>query len=141
MIRIIERKKMSEYHIVETEFKDQKCLIETLQEMGYHPEVHNSPQNLFGYQGDRRKQKAHIIIRRNEVGFASNDVGFERVNGKFLCHASAYDYDWREGEKIKKFRKMYTEKSILKVVRSQSKYSLTKREEKDGKIKIRLRRL
>ena len=133
---------MSEYHVVETEFKDQKCLIESLQEMGYHPEVHNSPQNLVGYQGDKRQQKANIIIRRREVGSASNDVGFERVaNGNFKCHASAYDSPWRTGNKIKKLKQTYSEKVISKAVRRTSKYSMVSRQEKEGKIKIKLRRL
>jgi len=33
--------------------------------MGYkNIEVHEEAQNLYGYRGDKRKEKAHIIIRK-----------------------------------------------------------------------------
>ena len=30
---------MSEYHVVDVEFKDETCLVDALKEMGYQPEV------------------------------------------------------------------------------------------------------
>ena len=55
-------------------------------------EVHAERQNLVGYQGDTRTQKAHIIIRRKFVGGAANDIGFEKkVDGSWVAHISDYD--------------------------------------------------
>jgi len=34
------------------------------------------PQQLEGYQGDKRKQTANVIIPRSQVGGASNDLGW-----------------------------------------------------------------
>ena len=74
---------MSEYHVVETGFKDEPVLISTLKEMGYEPEIHKTAKNLYGYAGKKRDQKANIIIPRAQVGSASNDIGFERVKKGF----------------------------------------------------------
>lgn len=133
---------MSEYHVIETEFKDQQVLIEALEEMGYHPEVYDKPKNLLGYQGDKRQQKAHIIIPRRQVGGASNDVGFEKVDGKYICHASGYDAPWRTGAKISKLKQTYGEKKIMKSVRQSSRYSFMSRKvTEDGEVKIKIRRI
>lgn len=65
-------------------------------------EVHEERQNLFGYQGDMRAQKAHLIIRRQNVGSASNDLGFEKkADGSWAFHVSNYDSsrynaDWQK---------------------------------------------
>ncbi len=133
---------MSEYHVVETEFQDQECLLDALKEMGYTPTVHETTKNLEGFQGKQRQQKAHIIIPRKQVGGASNDVGFENVDGKFRCHASAYDSAWRTGKKINKLKQGYAEKVIMKTVKRHSRYSFKSRKiDEDGNIKIRVRRL
>lgn len=108
--------------------------------MGYVPVVHKEATNLYGYQGDKRQQKAHIIIPRKQVGGASNDVGFERSKKGFVMHASAYDKSWRDGPKIKTLNKTYTENKIKKVVKNTSNYSIYGRKVRnDGKIEIKLR--
>lgn len=67
-----------------------------------HVEVHNQPVGLYGYQGDNRSAHdkkspdfappCHIVIRRNHVGEASNDVGYRRLeNGKYAAYISEYD--------------------------------------------------
>jgi hypothetical protein len=61
--------------------------------MGYrHVEVHEQAQPLYGYQGDRRPESAEVIIRREFVGRAANDIGFQRgPTGEFLAIISEYD--------------------------------------------------
>lgn len=87
---------MSRYVTVKTQFKDEAALIDALMETGKWTaaqiEVHNTPQNLFGYRGDKRSQKAHIIIRRKYVGSASNDLGFVKgEDGNYEAIVSEYD--------------------------------------------------
>jgi hypothetical protein len=131
---------MSEFHIIEVVFKDQPVLIQTLREMGYEPEVHEKAKNLFGYQGDKREQKAHIIIPRKQVGGASNDVGFERVKKGFVLHASAFDSAWRTGKKLKTLNKRYTENKLRKEVSKSVNLNVVNRTEReDGRIEIQLR--
>ncbi len=121
-------------------FKDEPVLVQTLKEMGYKPEIHKEAKNLFGYQGKKRDQKAHIIIPRKQVGGASNDVGFERVKKGFVLHASAYDAAWRTGNKIKTLNKKYTENKLRKEVGKTSAFNILSRKERnDGRIEIKLR--
>jgi len=108
--------------------------------MGYQPEVHSKAKNLQGYQGDKRSQKAHIILPRKQVGGASNDVGFERVKKGFILHASEYDHKWRTGERIKTLNKKYQENKLMKEIGKTSKFNILSRKNRDdGKIEIQLR--
>ncbi len=110
--------------------------------MGYkNIEVHEEAKNLYGYRGDKRKEKAHIIIRRKYVGSSSNDVGFEKIGNVYKTHASDYDRAWRKGKKINKLKQTYGEKVIMKGIRKNSKYSFVSRKENEkGEVKIRVRR-
>ncbi len=84
-------------HFVEcrTEFRDPAALIAALVECGFEPsqvEIHGQAVPLYGYQGDVRPQKAHVVIRRQHVGSAANDVGWERqANGAYRAWISEYD--------------------------------------------------
>lgn len=87
---------MSRYCTVKTEFRDKETLIIALQETGkWKPkqiEVHDTPQHLYGYHGDERKETAHIIIRRKHMGRNSNDLGFiKNEDGNYEAIISAYD--------------------------------------------------
>lgn len=103
-----------------TEYNDQQCLVDSLAEMGFKPEVHEKPQNLTGYQDDEREQKAEIIIPRKQVGGASNDVGFKRSdNGTFTAIVSDYDSGSCFGAKKQMvLKKIYAEKMAMKQARS-----------------------
>jgi hypothetical protein len=55
-------------------------------------EVHDTPQNLYGYQGDSRTDTAHVIVRRKYVGESSNDIGFLR-NSEGVYEANISEFD------------------------------------------------
>jgi hypothetical protein len=85
---------MSHYSEVVIEMTDQGCLVAALERLGFKGkiEIHNEPQSLYGYHGDVRSQKAHVIIRREHVGWAANDLGFEcQANGKYRIWVSEFD--------------------------------------------------
>lgn len=87
---------MSRYCVIKTLFKDGQALVSALMEMNgwtiKQVEVHSTPQPLFGYHGDQRKEKAHIIIRRKHIGNASNDIGFlQHEDGNYEAIVSEYD--------------------------------------------------
>jgi hypothetical protein len=114
-------------------------LVNSLKEMGYNPEVHKEEKSLQGYQGDERKQKAHIILPRNQVGRASNDVGFQRTKKGFVMHASQFDHAWRTGDKFKTLNRTYSENKIKKEVSKSSRYNIASRKVRDdGKIEIKV---
>jgi hypothetical protein len=55
-------------------------------------ERHAEAKHLYGYQNDQRAQTAHVIIRRQYVGGAANDVGFVRqADGSYKAIISEYD--------------------------------------------------
>jgi len=108
--------------------------------MGYHPEIHEEAKSLRGYQGDKRSQKANIIIPRKQVGKASNDVGFERVDGGFVLHASQFDEAWRNGNKIKTLTVGYAENTLKKAVSVISNCNIFSRKQNEkGQIEIQIR--
>ncbi len=84
---------MSHYTVVQTQIREVPHLLQALRAMGYeHVEVHEQAQPLYGYQGDRRPEVAEVIIRREYVGAAANDIGFKRQpNGEFQAIISEYD--------------------------------------------------
>lgn len=83
---------MSHYSQGAVEIKDPESLVLALQELGFTPEVHLEAQPLYGFQGDLRPERAHIIVRRAEIGSASNDVGFLiGPGGKIEAFISDYD--------------------------------------------------
>jgi hypothetical protein len=84
-------------HFVECrkEFRDPQALVAALVECGFEEsqiEIHQEVVPLFGYQGDNRPQKGHIVIRRQHVGSGANDVGWERQpDGTYRAWISEFD--------------------------------------------------
>ena len=69
---------MSKYGTLETEIKEQKYLVAALAEMGYRTEIHLQGSALVGFEGRERPERANIIIRRQHLDSASNDIREER---------------------------------------------------------------
>ena len=86
---------MSHYVECRPGFQDWAALFDALVAVGFERqqiELHEQPVELFGYQGDVREQKAHVVIRRQHVGPAANDVGWERMpDGTYRAWISEYD--------------------------------------------------
>lgn len=83
---------MSKYDSFETTLSEEAPLVAALQALGYPVEIHPETAPLFGYHGDERPERAHLIIRRNHLNCASNDIGFVRAaNGQFRAILSEYD--------------------------------------------------
>lgn len=48
---------------------------------------------LFGYHGDKRKERAMFVVRRAAVGSMSNDIGFYQAeDGKIRAYISDFDH-------------------------------------------------
>ena len=86
---------MSHFVECETTFRDPQALVAALTECGFNEsqiEVHEEEVPLYGYQGDERPQKAHIVIRRKHVGSGANDVGWEKQpDGSYTAWISEFD--------------------------------------------------
>ena len=92
---------MSHYLDVKTQITDVEALVAALcrveTKIGRNwtvkdIEVHEVADNLVGYHGDRRAQKANLIIRRHNVQGAANDIGFvKQADGTYSAIVSEYD--------------------------------------------------
>jgi hypothetical protein len=83
---------MSKYEELATVLTEEQYLVEALEQLGYKPEVHKGGAALCGYLGDERPEKAHVIVRRQQLNSASNDIGFARdAQGQFSAVVSDYD--------------------------------------------------
>jgi hypothetical protein len=121
---------------------DRDCLAEALKELGYPFEEHQEAQHLYGYQGDKRQQMAHIIVRRQHVGHAANDVGFLRTaDGKYEMIIS--EYDQHAGDQsvnfTQKLVQIYGMKKTIKQAVNMG-YTASEPIKEKGKIKLRLTR-
>jgi hypothetical protein len=110
---------MSAYHLQKTCYKDKDCLVEALGEMGYTDvEVNDIAQNLVGYHGDTRSQKANIIVRRRHISRAANDLGFvKQEDGTYSAIVSDYDSGKHNPQWFKKLKQSYTERVDMKTAR------------------------
>ncbi len=70
---------MSHYTVMKTQFVAVVALVKALADVGFTAvEVHAQPQPLLDWHGKPRPQTAEVIIRRQYIGKASNDIGFCR---------------------------------------------------------------
>ena len=129
---------MSAYHTQRTIYKDKDCVVEALGEMGYtNVEIHEVAQNLIGYHGDTRPQKANIIVRRQYVGRAANDLGFvKQADGTYSAIVSDYDSGKHNTTWMTALKVAYTEKCDMKTARKNGLHFLG-REVVNGKVRLR----
>jgi hypothetical protein len=110
---------MSQYVECKTEFRDPDALVEALIAIGfkaYQIERHEESQPLYGYRGDIRKQRAHIVIRRQSVGPAANDVGWHIDKDGITEVISEYDRKNRFREETRtKLRDEYAASTVTKL--------------------------
>jgi ribosomal protein L37AE/L43A len=59
---------MSKYSEAATTVRNQSYLVAALTELGYKPELHADGAALVGYEGRERPERAHVIIRRVQIG-------------------------------------------------------------------------
>ena len=109
-------------------------------------EVHKEAQALYGYQGDARAQKAHIIIRREHVGSYANDIGFERQpDGSYRAWISEFDQTRTSGgtryddKWLGQLKQAYgVEKARLEA--KKRGYRVSEQKLDDGRVRLVIRR-
>lgn len=122
----------------DTAFKDRECLLNALSECGYETVEEGASLSLYGYQGDKRAETAQIVVRRNFIGSASNDLGFQKTENGYVPVISEYDQRYMmQGKFIANLRTNYNLKSAEKLARN---LRGTLHKERIGStIKIRIR--
>lgn len=85
---------MSAYITMLTPMTERESLVDALVDVGFareHIELHTSAVQLEGIGGGARAQTGNVIIRRQHVGSASNDIGFFETPTGYEVHISDFD--------------------------------------------------
>ncbi|HLZ08866.1 MAG TPA: DUF1257 domain-containing protein [Chloroflexota bacterium] len=97
-------------------FKDRRLLLAALTDLGYADVETGEALPLYGYQGDRRSESAEIVVRRQHVGVASNDLGFSRTEDGYIPIVSEYDLRVVQGGQfVANLRTAYSERVVEEV--------------------------
>lgn len=134
---------MSHYTTVRTRMVDRQALVAALADLDFPAvEVHDEPQPLIGFRGDRRAQRAHVIVRRRHVGRASNDVGFARQpDGSYKALISRFDRARYNDRWLKRLHARYAYHATLAVLTRQHFEVVQETERRDGEVRLVLRRI
>ena len=129
---------MSLYRERKTKINDARALEEALKQKGFSPLRHSQPVPLEGYMGDKRKDTAEIIIPRQQVGRASNDIGFKRLeDGSFAAIISDFDKSHGYGDGwLKEIIGLATEAKAMRIVQKLDLEQIGRTELPNGKIRL-----
>jgi hypothetical protein len=134
---------MSHFTRVRTTLRDADLLAAALAAQGFgQVEVHGEPQSLYGFQGDVRPQRAEVIVRRQQVGRLSNDIGFARQDdGTFDAVISDYDRSRFDGGWLAEVTRSYGHAATLRYAEQHGFDVDTDEVATDGTRRITLRRI
>ena len=120
---------MSAYHTYGTDFVDQDCLVQALQDVQcYKAQVHDSPVHLIDYCGRTRPDMAEIVVPRAQINGAANDIGFKRQkNQTFKAIISEYDSCFHNADWMEKLKDSYAERKSIQIGKSQG-FAVSQRE-------------
>ena len=133
---------MSHYTTLATRITDPEALCGALADLGYGDvEVHDQPQPLYGFLGDPRGDRAHVIIRRRHVGRLSNDIGFLRQeSGNYLALISEYDRTKHNESWLDLVTAKHAYRVTSKALAGQGFDLVDETVERDGTVRMVLRR-
>lgn len=142
---------MSHFTSMEVDFKHncEADLVKALESVfgAGTVEIHEEGTGLYGFQGDLRSTKSktssdyappcHVVVRRNNVGGASNDVGFRRNEaGTYDAYISDYDRGMNFGPaKLNKVKQEYTLSVTEKKLKQQG-YTTKRVKKENGVVQI-----
>jgi len=108
---------MSKYGETQTVLREEKYLVDALNEMGYQAEIHPDGASLNSYYSEQEGKVANIIIRRAQLPGAFGDVGFVRQpDGRFTLIEDELDDHSGYGRKwLGRVQQIYKESQTLAV--------------------------
>jgi hypothetical protein len=126
-----------------TQITDPEALQSALADVGYdNVEVHEEARPLYGYRGDMRDDRAHVIVRRQHIGRASNDIGFRREpDGRFLAVISEYDRRKHNEAWLGRVSARHAYHVTSATLVEQGFHVAGETVEKDGSVRLVLRRI
>ena len=119
-------------------FKDRQLLLASLADLGYTEVEQGEALGLYGYQGDRRRERAELVVRRQHLGSASNDLGFRRTDLGYVPVISEYDqHTLLSGQFLPRLRVAYAER-VVETVRKRLRASV-RRTTEGSVVKLHVR--
>ena len=105
-----------------------------------HVEVSATGEHLYGYLGDVRPEVAHVIIRREFVGAASNDIGFVRdpETGRYSVIISQFDSRRYNTQWVGRLKQAYAKNAVTKQARKSALHMIRTENREDGSVRITL---
>jgi hypothetical protein len=133
---------MSHFTVVRTQLRDEPALLKALADLGFpHVECHETPQPLYGFEGDMREDVAEVIVRRQYVGSASNDLGFKRAaDGSYTAVISEYDREAKNDAWLGKLSQRYALHMAVETLSKQGYKLHQEQQQGNGTLKVVLRR-
>jgi uncharacterized protein DUF1257 len=133
---------LSHFTRIRTQLRDAAVLVEALASVGHRQvEVHDRPTTLYGYQGDARREKAEVVIRRAHIGSASNDIGFaRRPDGTFEAIISEFDRSKYDAGWLTRLTHSYSHAATLRYAEAHGYEVATDELQQDGSRRLTLRR-
>jgi hypothetical protein len=130
---------VSKYVQFEAEcYPDRDLLLAALADLGYAAVEEGEALPLYGYEGDRRAETAELVVRRQHLGRASNDLGFRHTSGSFVPVISEYDQRaLLGGQFLVRLRTAYSERAVEALARRLR--GTTSRTVESGVLTIRVR--
>jgi hypothetical protein len=134
---------MSHYSVIDTRIASGKHLVRALQDMGFREvEIHAEAQPLVGWTGDSRASLAHIIVRRRQVGAASNDIGFfQTPGGYFQARISDFDQILFGGKWLERLTQRYSYHVATDMLAEKGFEPVEEKRDGDGTVRLTLRRM
>lgn len=110
---------MSAYKkFTDIQFRDLGLLKAALCDLGYTAIEEGSRLPLYGYRGDRRPERAELVIRRQHLTRASNDLGFQKTREGYVPILSEYDTRvLLDGQFLARLRTAYNLRVVDRVAR------------------------
>ena len=119
-------------------FTSQALLIAALADLGYTNVEQGEGLSLYGYQGDERAERAELVVRRHDIGPASNDLGFKRTAEGYTPIISEYDQrTLHQGKFIPALRTAYNER-VVEEMKGRLRGTL-RRETQGAVVKLKIR--
>ncbi len=119
-------------------FKDRRLLLAALTDIGFPIVEEGRELPLYGYQGDRRSEAADIVVRRQHIGRASNDLGFVRTPDGYVPIVSEFDRrTLLGGDFLVRLRTAYSEQVVQEVRRRVHGTAIRRLEGQTIKIAVR----
>lgn len=117
---------------------DEMALVVALKKLSIPFERAKAGQTLplYGYQGNARKERARVVIRREHIGGMTNDLGFNPRTGSVVI--SEYDNVDKPGRGLHLLKKVLPVYATAKVVRRARAQGarVTVKPQKDGGYQV-----